>query len=304
MNKFVLFCKSYHKDLKRILNLIKSIEKHNKDNIPLFICVPQQDYKLFETYINTKKVSLITDESVVEQVFSDNFKYFSLGYMNQQLVKLNFWKLRLCENYMCIDSDAYFIKDFYLSDFMHDEKNPYSVLYHYEEHFFNKEHIHLIENYKDQLTKIKKEIGFNSRQYLSCCGFAILSSKVLESFETKFLIPNKLSYIDILTKVPLEFSWYNQWLLKDKTIDIFTHPQFFKIFHYKDQYDEARKKTLTEADISRMYFGICMNSNWYPFPSPLKYKNPSKVNLLIYNLKKAVKIKFFKIFRGLINKIR
>ena len=41
-----------------------------------------------------------------------------------------------------------------------------------------------------------------------------------------------------------------------------------KIFHYPQQYHEAKQKGYTEQDYSKNYLGIIMQSNW---GAPLKY---------------------------------
>ena len=43
MEKFVIYCKSYRGDLERVKLLSETIEKHNKDNIPFIISVPEKD---------------------------------------------------------------------------------------------------------------------------------------------------------------------------------------------------------------------------------------------------------------------
>ena len=35
----------------------------------------------------------------------------------------------ICENYLCIDSDSEFIRDFYYSDFMYNDNTPYTIMH-------------------------------------------------------------------------------------------------------------------------------------------------------------------------------
>ena len=118
MEKVVLYCKSFHRDVDRVVNLQESIDKHNIDNIPFYVSVPQQDVELFKS----KGIRNIVED---ESIYQSN----SSGWIQQQIVKSNFWKLGLCENYVCIDSDGYFIKDFYITDFMYDDQTPYTVIH-------------------------------------------------------------------------------------------------------------------------------------------------------------------------------
>lgn len=300
MKKFVFFCKSYIGDIDRVLNLINSVKKYNCDNIPFYLSVPSDDYMLFKSKIG-ENVNIICDESIYANLLTEHLDDFSAGYINQQILKLNFWKTEIAENYLCLDSDSYFIKDFYLSDFMYNDQVPYSILYQWEEHFLNREYIHLVKDYYIfNLDKIKKTLNIKNTRYLTCCGFSILSAKVLKSFEENFLKPNNLTYIDILKISPLEFSWYSQWLLKENDIEIQPKNQLFKIFHYKNEYESIKKKKITEKDIAEMYLGICMNSNWQNCNVPIIYRDP---NLFFILFNKQVKIRFNKIFRGLLKRI-
>ena len=72
MQDFILFCKSYRKDVFRAKRLIASIARFNEDKIPFYLCVPKEDLELFTQEIDwdTLKANgpfdLITDESIVQ----------------------------------------------------------------------------------------------------------------------------------------------------------------------------------------------------------------------------------------------
>ena len=126
MNKLVLYCKSYDKDVNRAKQLLDSIVKYNADQIPFYISVPEKDVNLFKSVLGTEHYHLVTDESID----TDN-----AGWHGQQIVKSQFWKLGVCENYVCVDSDCFFIKPFHISDFMFDEETPYTVCHEYKSFF-------------------------------------------------------------------------------------------------------------------------------------------------------------------------
>ena len=74
-------------------------------NIPIYISVPEKDLDLFNSK-NLEKTHLIKDETICEVDTSKP------GWIQQQIVKANFWNTGICKNYLCIDSDSYFIKPF------------------------------------------------------------------------------------------------------------------------------------------------------------------------------------------------
>ena len=44
------------------------------------------------------------------------------------MVKSEFWRLGLCQNYLVIDSDSWFIRPFGRDDFLYEGDQPYTVI--------------------------------------------------------------------------------------------------------------------------------------------------------------------------------
>ena len=285
MESIVIFCKSYLPDLSRTKNLIQSIELHNIDHIPIYVSVPSSDYLIFRDNFSKSDVILFCDEDITNQLIKEPINEFKIGYINQQIVKLSFWKKNLCENYFCVDSDCMFIRDFRRSDFIADPINniPYTILVQDKDLWVEPNYRSYYEARLEKLDIIKEKIGLIDTRNCTCHGNTILSRKVLESFEKKFLKFNGLSFPDILKEASYEFSWYNTWLLKDKTIEIIQIEPIFKVFHILDHYSEYVRKNITIMDISKAYLGICMNSNWAKDYGIERYgdKIPSRYELFL-----------------------
>ena len=137
MLNFVLYCCTFRKDLLRTVKLAESIHKHNKNKIPFYISVPADDVELFKKYLKEFDV-IIFDE---KDIFVANPKlniqqlYEIRGGLRQQVIKSEFWRLGISENYLVLDSDCIFIKDFLRSDFLAADGNPYTVIYQNKEFF-------------------------------------------------------------------------------------------------------------------------------------------------------------------------
>ena len=275
MEKLILFCKSYRNDLLRVVNLLNSIQQHNRDGIPTYISVPASDFDLFASTIDASLAHLLTDESITDQLVSEVICGLPPGYINQEIIKLEFWKTGLCENYFCLDSDSYFIRDFSYHDFMYDDDTPYSVLVEDKELWIDPDYRSYWEPRYVQLMEIAKVIDYQFDKLLTCHNSTTFSCKVLKSFNSEFLRRNSYTLADILKVAPYEFSWYNFWLQKENTIKVIPIEPLFKMFHYKKQYDEIRKKGVTERDIARAYIGVVMNSNWNADAKSYKYIDPS-----------------------------
>ena len=291
-HKLVFMLKTYSNDVLYAQRLISSYQKHNANLIPMFIVVPEVDVELFEKF-KDKNIQIIAEESVTDfLVKDDSVRGIRPGYINQEIIKLAFWELGLCENYLCLDSDAEFIRDFYFSDFMYDENTPFSILVednelavdpeYYNEHWIGRSKL---------LEVIKKELELEDPRTLTCHNMTIFSAKVLKAFKEKYLLPRGYTYIDLLKKSPYEFSWYNFWLQKDITIPIVFREPLFKMFHTKNQHLEYIRKKITIKDIARGYLGVVVNSNYSRGFGVVGYDQEKlyKVNILKRVLKKLKK---------------
>ena len=52
MDNIALYCKSFDRDLNLVSNLIESINKHNVDNIPVYVSAPYKDLEKFQNVKN------------------------------------------------------------------------------------------------------------------------------------------------------------------------------------------------------------------------------------------------------------
>lgn len=266
MHKIVLYTKSYSGDLARLKVSIDSIKKHNKDNIPYYVSVPASEIALFKSSIDCEYVNLVADEEI--------YVVPNQNWNTQQIVKSNFWKLGVCANYVMLDSDSYFIKDFYISDFMYDDETPYTVM-HEQKDLFEWTAKHSVNlgfdpflTFNDTRIPIMELLGRSGRIYDFGPGPIIWSSKVWKSLENNYLIPNRLKFENLIESVPSEFTWYGEYLVVSKEIPIFAIEPIFKFFHFKQQYIDFKNQGYTEEHFKQNYLGIVMQSNWN---APLKY---------------------------------
>ena len=101
MKDFVLYCKSYSKDFLRLKNLLESIKRHNIDQIPFYISTPSSERGFLEEVLGTKGYIWVADEDIVlANPKADLNHYREMpGGLSQQIVKSEFWRLGLSENY-------------------------------------------------------------------------------------------------------------------------------------------------------------------------------------------------------------
>lgn len=263
MHKIAILVKTYAGDVEYVKRLVRSYNKYNKNNIPLYIVAPNTDLDLFKKF-GSENIKLLGDESITDKlVTDDSVRGIRPGYVNQEIIKLAFWEKKLCKNYFCMDSDAVFIRDFFIDDFMYDKETPYTILSEDNELKVDPEYYKANWRGREKLIRlIQKEVGLVDKRMLTCHSFAIFSSKVLESLYNKYLMPRKRTYIDLMRIAPYEFSWYNMWLQKDKTINIEFREPLIKFFHQKSQHLDYLNKNIKVKDIARGYIGYNINSNY------------------------------------------
>ena len=289
MHKFGVLLKTFVDDLKFVERLVPSFNKYNSDNIPLYIVVPEAEIEVFQQFLNSN-IEILSEELFKDKLTSDSIFGLKPGYINQEIIKLSFWELNLCENYLCLDSDGEFIRDFFLNDFMFDYSTPFSILFEDNELKVEPEYY---KSYwvprEEKIRKIQELVGLTDKRMLTCHSMAIFSSKVLASFKSDFMDAKNLSYVDVIKLSPYEFSWYNMWLQKSKVIPIEIREPLFKVFHHENQLKDYLRKLVTIQDIARGYIGIIINSNWQVAlgAKPINYQEYKfdERNLLDYSIK-------------------
>ena len=130
MENFVIYVKSYAPDVQSTRRLKESIDKHNIENVPFYVSCPKEDIKLFKNTLGTEGYTLIPDEDIYQ--INKKLWYpdptFRSGWRTQQIVKTHFNTLGVTKNYLCPDSDNFFINDFKKSDFMATKNTIYTIM--------------------------------------------------------------------------------------------------------------------------------------------------------------------------------
>lgn len=266
MIKVVLFCKTYDKDMYRARRMAQSIHRFNMDNIPLYLSVPSKDIADFKKIFSDIPCCFITDETILEKSCQIYGKIPELypTHLIQQLIKLEFWRMGLCSNYVWLDSDSYFIKPFGIKDFFYDEEIPYTICHKSKElrRFSLRYNKNIIEDFEKLAKKFQKMFNRSGPYYNFGYAPIIWSCRVLESLYEDYTKPNNKSIYEILYQYPCEMQLYGEYLLYSKSIPVVPIEPIFKVFHYSEQFFESQMLGESEFSLSEDFFGIVMQSNW------------------------------------------
>ena len=262
MSRFGLLLKSYRGDFEYARRLVASFNDHNPTGLMLYCVVPQEDLELFRP-LSCDTVTVMSEEPLASYFTTEPVHGIRPGYINQEIVKLAFWELDLVDDYFCVDSDAVFIRDIALDDFIATDGIPYSVLVEDNE---LKVEPHYYESYwqsREQAVRlIAEEVGVTDPVLRTCHGHQVFSGAVLQSFTEDFLAGRGWSYLDSLIVAPYEFTWYNMWLQRSRVIPIHQREPLVKVFHHEAQHLEYILRGITPDDIARGYLALVINSNY------------------------------------------
>lgn len=282
MTSFAILVKSHAPDFAYAERLLSSYARHNVDGVPLHLIVPDDEIGLFSS-LAADNVRIDAESVLAGHLVSEPVAGFSPGYINQEIIKLSFWELGRADNYLCMDSDAEFVRDFHVSDFMADATTPYTFLtedreLQAEPEYYTTTWVHR----QPWLLLIAKEIGLASPSLRTVHGHAVFSGAVLKSFAERFLAPRGWDYVDALRIAPLEPTWYNFWLEKDQTIPVIMREPIIKTFHNSAQYLDYILRGVTRDDVARGYVGIVMNSNFSRGDGMVSLEDPPPLVLARY----------------------
>jgi hypothetical protein len=265
--RFVLYCKSYHRDLARVKRLVASIERHNRDRLPFYLSVPRADEALFRNELGHDRCMFVVDEDIITanpRVQLDATLRVE-GRVSQAMVRGEFWRLGACDSYLCIDSDSEFLADFSRKHFVAPDDAPYTVMHE------NKELVQLALNLG--IDKVAEELHAEIERFRPVFGrtgvaysFApspfIWSATVWQSLDRQYLQPRGQTVWDAFSREMPEYLWYGEALLAYGAIPLHPIEPLFRVYHYVWQYYAMKKLGETDEKIARNYLGVIRQSNW------------------------------------------
>lgn len=267
MEDIVLYCKSYRTDLKRVLRLAASIRQHNREHLPFHISVPAADLSLFQRHLGTSEVTLYTDEEIwrTSPGLAPEALASLPGSLSQQIVKSEFWRLGLTKAYLCLDSDAFFIKPFGKNDFLAPDGTPYTVMdegHEILEDAIRQRKPQVFAAYQADALKVQQLLGRTGRVYNFGPLPVVWHRKVWESLYDNYLLPRGINFADAIREAPSEARWYGEALLRYQAIRLLPCQSFFKVYHYAWQFDRDKRKGIGDVELSQLYSGVIYQSAW------------------------------------------
>jgi hypothetical protein len=267
MKPLILFCKSYRADLNRAMRLVKSIQRFNTERLPVHFSVPQLDLSLFQHCLEGYDIEFHTDDEILKTSSNTVMDLLARqpGRVTQQVIKSEFWRLGLSTSYLCLDSDAFFIRPFGVADFLAQDGTPYTVIDEGREIFEgairrNKERV--LSSFREDAQKVQNLFERQGRQYNFGPFPVVWHRAVWQSLHEEYLKPRGMSFADAITFAPSEARWYGEALLKYKAIPVNPCQAFFKVYHYAWQLDLDHRMGMSNEQLAQIYSGVIYQSSW------------------------------------------
>jgi hypothetical protein len=267
LKDIVLYCKSYSKDFLRLKRLLSSIEEFNQGNLPFCISTPQRERALLEEVIGKVGYQWVSDESIVAANPRANMAQYEAmpGSLSQQIVKSEFWRLGLAENYLCLDSDCLFIRPFTAADFLSVDGTPYTVLHQNKELFqiaTNRGHHKVERDLRAEADRVQSLFGRVGPRYYCAPAPFIWSARVWESLDRNLLEPSGKTLWDFISPQHPETLIYGEALMKFKAIPLLAIEPLFRAYHYDWEYYLFRRLGETTEKLKQNFMGVLYQSTW------------------------------------------
>ena len=282
MADFGILLKSYGPDLPYADRFMASFERYATEAIPIFAVVPDHDVAAF-TAMMAGRGEVLPESLWAHHLVTEPIHGNSPGYINQEIIKLTFFEQGLVPNYLCADSEAVFLRPFSASDFMADKSTPFTFATEDSELRVDPEYWSRYGSGRDRsLIGLREYLDLTPlTAYQTCHGFGVFASPVLRSLQD-FLTGRGMTYADALHISPYEFSWYNFWLERDKTIPRILREPIFLTVHIESQHLEMALKGVTESAVARGYVGVVVNSGFSRRFGVIDFDEPLSTALATY----------------------
>ena len=267
MTPLALYCKSYSTDLRRLVRLAESVRQFNVERLPFYVSVPDVEVPLFREHLTGHDVHLIPDSEILRASprIDPTQVARMAGHLSQQIVKSEFWRLGLSDVYVCLDSDAVFIRPFGWSDFMTEDGTPYTMLdeaHDLLEDALRQKRDRVVEAFNREADQVQALFGRAGRRYSFGPFPLVWHRAVWQSLDERFLQPRGMNFADAIELAPIESRWYGEALLAYQAVALRPCQALFKVYHYAWQFDGDRRRGVGQIALSSLYCGVIFQSAW------------------------------------------
>lgn len=255
---FGLFCKTFSRDLRLFERLVDSVLTHAQEPLPFVVSVPAEERELFRTALGERRVELVTDEEILGESLPQSWH-------QQQVVKLQAWRLGFAESFLVLDADFRFLRPFARADFegswilsrhgslygtpagapvsceecqkMTVPRSRWGTLSRWTRWLDR----YVDFAYTTMLRRIRRVFG-RPGPLFHCMPGPIWPRALCAAFHEEFLEPRGLSCLDIIRYAPWEAVWMTEFMLARGWPGLVAREPFFLHFSNDAEVRAARQE--------------------------------------------------------------
>ena len=272
MNEPVLYCKSFAGDLARAVRLCGSIARFNREALSCCLSAPRQDLAAFGEALAGLPVTLVADEDIFDAAVAawgaaagDDLARLP-AHLRQQAIKCEFWRWADCATYLVVDSDSYFIRPFGRADLMYDGDTPYTVMHEAKEvlQFAARAGLPKVaRDYHVLRQRFRRVFGRRAgRDWDFGPTPVVWSARVWQLLQRDWAMSRGTNIFALIREYPCELQLYGEYLLHARPFPLMAVEPLFKVYHYRQQYEEGLRLGEDDAVLTQNFLGIVRQSNW------------------------------------------
>jgi len=154
---------------------------------------------------------------------------------------------------------------FSINDFLLNDSVPYTVMHEGKEILQFAARVGMKNVIKEyiELRKEFQNIFHRSGPYFDFGPTPVIwSSMVWEGLSKDYAEPHKTNIYEMICKHSCELLWYGEYLLHATPFPIVPVEPLFKVYHYKEQFEEGRRLGENDQVVAENFMGVVMQSNW------------------------------------------
>ena len=278
MADFVLLCKSYRGDARRVKRLLDTLAPNNPQQLPIVVVVPEADQPVFRELLSGHRFDLLKDEDVVrshpQAATRDLLARYRAtpGYRSQQVIKADAWRLIGCNASLCMDSDTVFLRNIGRDDFIAPGGHPYTLMHQSRDLLqlaVNRGHPEVLDHFRAESSRLKAAFDRSGPDFDFGPQPLLWSAQVWRDLDERHLQPKGWTLWDAIDFAPTEIRWYGEALLAYRSIPLEPIEPLFRVYHHEWQYFALRRLGETPATLAKQFLGVVYQSNWeYELDAP------------------------------------
>jgi hypothetical protein len=280
----VLFTKTFIGDIGQFAHLLNSIRKHNRDSIPYFVSIPEEDRQTFISSFGTEDVFWIDDDEVCG-------RRVPRSWVQQQIVKLHVGASGMAGAYVALDSDYFFIQDFFVSDFIGPRGVPFTIIglgkrLAHEQNIWWPQELRPDSTSLDSTSSLLSQAALVTadlieRQFVEKLSKQSLSGKLPQALFGRpgqtyqfqpgpilcgraiiglrdFLDSLSMRLADLIKISPWEYQWYGEWLVHSQIVPIYPRDTFIYNFSSNSEVEAAVVRPDFMDLLRNKYLGVSL----------------------------------------------